>query len=121
MSNVKNDVIGGFNAFIDSQKEIKGTASISLVLFDNEYDMVYENVDLNSVKYLDDSTFVPRGMTALLDSVGRTINSVGERLNNTSEEERPEKVMVCIFTDGMENSSKKFTKEQIKKMIEHQR
>lgn len=121
MQSIATDAIGGFNTFIEEQKKVPGTASVSLVLFDNEYLNIYENKAINEVEKLTSDVFIPRGMTALLDAVGRTINSVGERLSNTPEEDRPEKVMVCILTDGLENASKEFTKDKIKEMITHQR
>jgi len=121
MTSIASDAIGGFNTFIEDQKKVPGTASVSLVLFDHEYLNIYENKNINEVEELTDKTFVPRGMTALLDAVGRTINAVGERLSKTLEEDRPEKVMVCILTDGFENQSKEFTKDKIKEMITHQR
>lgn len=121
MSSIQSDAIGGFNSVIKSQREDEGTSSISLVLFDDQYEVVYENVDINEVKELDNKTFVPRGMTALLDAIGKTINSVGDRLSKTEEDNRPEKVMLCIITDGQENQSREFTNEKIKEMIEHQR
>jgi uncharacterized protein YegL len=121
MESIAEDAMGGFNSFIEDQKKVPGTASVSLVLFDHEYLNVYENKNINDVQKLTEETFVPRGMTALLDAVGRTINTVGERLSKTPEEDRPEKVMVCILTDGFENKSKEFTKDKIKEMITHQR
>jgi hypothetical protein len=121
MESIRADAIGGFNTFIEGQKKVAGTASVSLVLFDHEYSIAYSNIGLNEVKLMDSATFVPRGSTALLDAIGRTINDVGARLSNMLEDDRPEKVMVCILTDGYENCSKEFTKSKIKEMIELQR
>lgn len=100
---------------------VAGTASITLVLFDDKYEMIHDNVDIQKVNNLTESTFVPRGSTALLDAIGRTINEVGARLNKTDEDKKPEKVMVCILTDGMENASREFTNDKINEMINHQR
>lgn len=121
MDIIRNDAIGGFNTFLESQKKLPGTASISLVLFDHEYLNPIKNQDIQSVEPLTDKTFVPRGGTALLDAIGRTLNEVGARLGSTPESDRPEKVMVCILTDGQENSSQEFSRPKIKEMIEHQR
>lgn len=121
MESIKNDAIGGFNTFLDAQKKVPGTASVSLVLFDNEYLNPIKNQDIKAVEPLTSKTFVPRGGTALLDAIGRTLNEVGARLSTTPENDRPEKVMVCILTDGQENSSREFTRPKIKEMIEHQR
>ena len=120
MDSIKNDAIGGFNAFLEGQKKVKGKANLTLVLFDTTYNMVYENVPVKKAKELTKDTYVPGGCTALLDAVGKTIDDVGERLNMTHEKDRPCKVIFCILTDGQENSSEKFTRKQIFDMISHQ-
>jgi uncharacterized protein YegL len=121
MSSIKTDAIGGFNTFLEEQKKEEGTASVSLVLFNTEYEMPVNNVEISKVEPLTNKTFVPAGSTALLDAVGKTINEVGARLSKTEESERPENVIICILTDGEENSSREFTLPKIKEMIEHQR
>jgi uncharacterized protein YegL len=121
MESIKNDAIGGFNNFIDEQKKVDGEADLSLILFDHEYEVSYKNVDIKDVQHLNNETYVPRGMTALLDAIGKTITDVGIELHNLAENERPNKVIVCIITDGEENSSKEYTKSKIKEMVEHQR
>ena len=121
MCSIKDDAIGGYNEFIEKQKTGKGTANVTTILFDTDYKVVNENVDVNVVEHLNEETYHPSGMTALLDSVGKTINNVGKRLSNTSEENRPEKVIMCILTDGQENSSTKYNRGKIKEMIEHQK
>lgn len=121
MANIAKDIIGGYNKFIADQKALNhGTCDVSFYQFDTEYDAVYENTPINFVKDLDDKTFVPRGGTALLDAVGKTINTVGVQLAALKEEERPEKVLVVILTDGEENSSREFKGTRIKEMITHQ-
>lgn len=121
MASIKDDAIGGFNTFIEGQKKVQGTANVTLVLFDNEYEKVYENIDINSVAILTDQVFVPRNTTALNDAIGKTINEVGDRLNKTPEDQRPEKVLITILTDGYENASREFDNNKIKEMINHQR
>lgn len=121
MSDIKNDVIGSYNEFLRKQREIDGKCTISLYQFDDRYDVVYENKDIKDAPKLTDKTFVPRGWTALLDAIGRTINTVGKQLYDLKESERPEKVVVFIQTDGKENQSKEFTRSQIFEMIKHQR
>lgn len=121
MSSIIRDSIGGFNSFLKSQKEQPGEAKVSIVFFDHEYNLFENAIDINKIKDLNSKTYVPRGNTALLDAIGTTINTIGERIQNEKEEDRPEKVLVAILTDGEENSSTKFTKEIITKMIEHQK
>ena len=121
MGSVKDDTIGGFNNFLEEQQKVEGEASLSLVQFDDQYEVVYMDKDINSADKLTEATFQPRGMTALFDAVGRTINSTGQRLAGLSEEERPNKVVFIILTDGFENASKEFRASKISEMINHQR
>lgn len=117
----RNEAIGGFNAFLESQKKLPGEARLTLVLFDNEYLLSCDGANLQDVPTLNEETYVPRGTTALLDAIGKTIVTVGERLCKTPEPERPEKVIVAILTDGLENASQKYDRKQIHAMIRHQR
>lgn len=121
MQSIKSDTIGGFNAFLKEQQQVQGEATISLFQFDTEYETVYEGRPVASAPELTNDTFQPRGMTALLDAIGRTINSVGRRLANLQENDRPEKVVFVIITDGEENSSREFKIHQISDLIEHQK
>lgn len=121
MDSIVDDAIGGLNTFIDEQKKGPGTANITIVLFDHKYKLDYENVPINEVKKYDNKSYVPRGTTALLDAIGRTVATVGERIANTPEDERPEKVIVFILTDGQENASVEYNKNKILEMITHQK
>lgn len=121
MSSVRNDTIGGFNTFLKAQKDLGGDARLTLAQFDDQYEVVHENKPLMDVPELNVDTFVPRGGTALLDAIGDTINSTGKHLAAMPEDKRPKRVAFVIITDGQENSSKRFKKEAIKTMIEHQR
>ena len=120
MAGLASDTIGGFNSMIEEQKKEPGDAYVTTVLFDHEYKMIHDHVDLKKVAPITDKEYYPRGSTALLDAVGRTINDLGDRLNNTPEEERPSKVIFVITTDGYENASREFSKAKVKEMIEHQ-
>ena len=120
MNPIAADAIGGFNTFLASQQALPGEARLTLVLFDHEYLVVHDNVAIRQVPPLDAKTFVPRGMTALLDAVGRTIDDVGVRLAATPEEQRPAKVIVAILTDGQENASRDYTFSRVAGMIKHQ-
>lgn len=121
MSTVCSDAIGGFNTFLEEQKKGPGEAVLTLVLFDHEYLVVHDAVPVASVAPLDETTYVPRGNTALLDAIGRTIDDLGARLAAMPEEERPGGVIVAILTDGHENSSLEYTRRRVAEMIEHQR
>jgi hypothetical protein len=111
MANMIDDTIGGFNAFIDAQKSLGGT--MSLYLFDNEFDVVYEDMPIEKVQNLTKKTFVPRGSTALHDAVGKVITNVGKQIMTG-----PVDINVIIMTDGHENASKKYTSDHIKDLIE---
>lgn len=120
MSGLAADTIGGFNELIEKQKKIEGDAYVTTVLFDHEYEVLHDHVALEEVAPLTDKEYFARGSTALLDAVGRTIDSVGARLAATAEDERPEHVVFVITTDGMENSSREYTAKRVRGMIEHQ-
>jgi uncharacterized protein YegL len=109
MDAIKTDAIGGFNRFLTDQKKEPGKSTMTIVMFDHEYQIVNSGTPLQDIKPLNDTIFVPRGSTALLDAIGRTINEVNSR--------NPNKVLIMILTDGHENSSKEFLKSQIKTMI----
>lgn len=119
MSNLAGDTIGGFNGFIESQKAIEGKATLTTVLFDTTYKTLHNGVDLHEVKAMTTSDYLPYGGTAMLDAIGDTINQVQDRHDELGAE-KPENVLFVITTDGEENSSRKYTKSQIEKMIKHQ-
>ncbi len=120
MDHLVNDTIGGFNSFVEKQKQEEGEAFLTTVLFDHQYEILHNRVNIQKIAPITDKEYYARGNTALLDAVGRTINKVGNRLSRTNEDDRPENVMVIITTDGYENSSREFTYDRIKEMIKHQ-
>ncbi len=120
MNSIAGDAIGGFNTFLAQQQAQPGAAHLTLVLFDHEYLVPHDNVDIHSVPPLDARSYIPRGMTALLDAIGRTIDAVGVRLAATPESDRPGKVIVAILTDGLENASRDYTNARVAEMISHQ-
>ena len=100
MSSIKADTIGGFNQFLKEQKKNPESARISLYQFDTIYEPVYSDRNLVEAPALTDSTFVPRGGTALIDAVCTTIDRVGERLRSMRPEDRPSQVLIVVVTDG---------------------
>ena len=120
MKAMKDEAIGAFNAFLDEQKQLEGEAKLSLVLFDHEYLKVYEAINLQEASELTDETFQPRGTTALFDAVGRAIDDAGSRFAALPETERPEQVIVCILTDGVENASSDYSLARVAEMIKLQ-
>lgn len=117
MQAIRDDIIGGFDAFIAEQRRTPGRCVVSLAQFDDQYEEVYADKPIVEVPSLD---LVPRGMTAMLDAIGRLINTAGSRLAALPEDHRPGNVVVGIMTDGLENSSKEFTREQVRAMISTQ-
>tara|TARA_R110000824_G_scaffold300225_1_gene488255 strand:- start:9566 stop:10192 length:627 start_codon:yes stop_codon:yes gene_type:complete len=117
MYSCKDEAEGGVNQLIDDQKKEEGKCNFTLAQFDTEYELVNDGTPINEVESF---TLVPRGGTALLDAIGKTVASVGERLAKMDEKDRPGLVSVVIVTDGHENSSNEFTKSQIKEIIDEQ-
>lgn len=114
MSSCKSAVIEGMNELIAKQRNIPGRCNLTTVLFDHEYLPQHTSADLQGIGYMDDTHYVPRGMTALWDAVGRTIENAKARFIKS----KPDQVICVIVTDGIENASKEFTLEQVKKEIE---
>lgn len=121
MKLIKNDAIGGFNSFLEEQKKLPGEATLTLIQFNTDYDVIHENKPLNEVNPIQNKEYIPKGSTALLDAVGKAVDSTGRRLANSPGENRPEKVIVAILTDGEENASMSFDLPTIKNMIRHQK
>jgi uncharacterized protein YegL len=119
MSHLTNDTIGGFNGFIASQKALEGKATLTTVLFDTTWKLLHDGADIQEVTEMTSTDYVAGGGTAMLDAIGDIINRVQDRHDELGAE-KPEKVLLIITTDGEENSSRKFTKNQIEKMIKHQ-
>lgn len=121
MTGSEKDVIGGFKSVIDEQKANKeGTCSISYYKFDSDVKKMFIGKDINKVDYLTEKDYVPGGLTALFDGVGQAIDEIGKWLNDMPEDERPEKNLIVIMTDGGENNSKDYSGSKIREMIKHQ-
>lgn len=115
MRGLEDDTIGGFNSVIDKQKKEAGTANVTTILFDDRYEMLHDGIDINKVPELTRKEYSVRGMTALLDAVGRSILHMEHEQEQNLE--KAGKVIVVITTDGMENASREFTVSRIKDMI----
>ena len=121
MAGLESDTIGGFNSLIAKQKKEDGQALVSTVLFDDRSDVLHDRVSLDKIAPMTDDDYFVRGCTALLDAVGGAIHHIGNVHKYARPEDRPEKTMVIITTDGMENASKRYTYEKVKSMIERQK
>jgi len=121
MSNCHSDLVGGVNAFIDEQKKLEGECNVSVVSFDTVNEDVVWNIGINFVPtFTIAENFIPRGGTALYDAIVYGVDKLGKELVLTPEEDRPAKVIVVIYTDGEENSSKANNAEDVKNKISHQ-
>jgi uncharacterized protein YegL len=122
MESIKAGTLEGVNAFLDQQKKENSDYPVrfSLTLFSTKIEARHSSIPVTEVPSLNDTTYLPDGGTALLDAIGITIDSLGKRLAETLEAERPAKVIVAIMTDGEENSSRVFTWDQINEKIKHQ-
>ena len=121
MAGLEADTIGGFNAMIEKQKGEPGEAIVSTVLFDNECDVIHDRVDVQKIPRMTEKEYYVRGCTALLDAVGGAIHHIGNVHKYAREEDRPEKTLFVITTDGMENASRKYSYERLKGMIQRQK
>lgn len=117
MDEIKQATIEGFNGFLAEQKAIEGIALLTLVQFDHDYEVVHSGKNLREVAPMSDSTYMPRGTTALLDAIGRTIEETRDRIHLLKDEGIDRKVVFVIITDGEENSSKEYNRRQIFDMI----
>ena len=121
MSGLEADTIGGYNSLLEKQKKEDGEAIISTVLFDDRQEVLHDRVNLKQMKPMTDKEYYVRGCTALLDAVGGAIHHIGNVHKYAREEDRPEKTLFIITTDGMENASRRYTYENVKKMVERQK
>ena len=121
MAGLEKDTIGGFNAMIEKQKDEPGEAYVSTVLFDNLSEVIHDRVKLENVPQMTRKEYYVRGCTALLDAVGGAIHHIGNVHKYAREEDRPEKTLFVITTDGMENASRRYTYDKVKAMIRRQK
>jgi len=121
MSGLEEDTIGGFNAMLEKQKKESGNIIWSTVLFDHISEVVHDRVPVDKVKELDSDTYYVRGSTALLDAVGGAIHHIGNVHKYARPEDRPEKTLFVITTDGMENASRRYNYDKVRQMIQRQK
>ena len=121
MSGLEADTIGGFNSLIRKQRKEEGEAIVSTVLFDDACDVIHDRVPIAKVENLTEETYFVRGCTALLDAVGGAIHHIGNVHKYAREEDRPEKTLFIITTDGLENASRRYTYAKVKTMVERQK
>lgn len=121
MGGLESDTIGGYNAMLKKQTEMDGEVVVTTVLFDDQYELLHDRINLKGIRPITSKEYYVRGTTALLDAVGKSIHKIANVQRNTSEDEKAEKVLFVITTDGMENASREYTYSKIKEMIERQK
>jgi len=117
MESMREPAVAAFNQFVKSQLDVPGEARLTLVLFDDQYEVPLVVLPVEQVPQLTAATYVPRGSTALLDAIGRTITETSARIEVMTEAERPGKVILTIFTDGYENASRHYSNAHISDLI----
>ena len=120
MNGLEKDTIGGFNGMLAKQKEVEGEVLISTVLFDDRSEILHDRKPIQNIKAMTAKDYYVRGCTALLDAIGGAIHHIGNVHKYARKEDRPIKTLFVIITDGFENSSKRYTYQKVKSMIERQ-
>ena len=121
MSGLENDTIGGYNGMLKKQRETEGEVLVSTVLFDHKIEVLHDRVPLDKVTEMTAKDYYVRGCTALLDAVGGAIHHIGNVHKYAREEDRPEKTIFVITTDGMENASRQYSYDRVKQMVKHEK
>lgn len=121
MAGLESDTIGGFNAMIEKQRKQDGECYVSTVLFDNEIKVLHDRVKLSEIKPMTEEEYTVGGSTALIDAIGGAIHHIGNVHKYARPEDVPAHTMFIITTDGMENASRRYSSDKVKKMIEHEK
>ncbi len=121
MSGLESDTIGGYNAMLKKQQEEPGEALVTTVLFDDNYVLLHDRRNIKGIRPIGEKDYYVGGRTALLDAIGRTIHKIENARKQTAQEQRADKVMFVITTDGMENASREYSMEKVRAMIERQK
>jgi len=120
MSGLEKDTVGGYNSFIQKQKQEDGEALVSCVLFSNNSEVIHDRIPLDKVPPMTEKDYVPMGCTALIDAMGDAIRHIRNVHKYAREEDVPEKTIFVITTDGMENASRKYSSNEVKRLVETQ-
>ena len=121
MSGLEGDTIGGFNSMIEKQRKQDGECYVSTILFDNFSEVLHDRMKLSDIPKMTDSDYTVRGCTALIDAIGGAIHHIGNIHKYARPEDVPEHTMFVIMTDGLENASHRYSSDEVKRMIEHEK
>ena len=120
MESIREDVIGGFNAFLAQQQAAPDPATLTLVQFDSQdpYEVLHAAEPIARIPALTPERYVPRASTPLYDAMGRGILDLEARLAAMPDAERPAKVIFVVVTDGQENASREFDRARVNRLVE---
>jgi hypothetical protein len=121
MEGLEKDTIGGFNSMMKKQASVPGDALVSTLLFDNDVEVIHDRLNIKDVPEMTSKEYYVRGCTALLDAVGGAIKHISMIHKYARKEDVPEKTLFIITTDGMENASRRYSYEDVRSMVEHQK
>jgi len=121
MSGLESDTIGGYNSMFKKQKEKPGDVKVTTVLFDDQYEILHNRLDMEAINSITDKEYYVRGTTALLDAMGKTIKKMVSFQKRTAEKKQSKQVLFVIITDGMENASREYSYDQVKEMVDYQK
>ncbi|NLV85096.1 MAG: VWA domain-containing protein [Spirochaetales bacterium] len=121
MSDLVSDTIGGFNSMIQKQKKEEGECLVSVVLFNQDQNVLFDRVKIEEISEMTDKHYCPSGTTALIDALGRAIHHIGNVHKYARQEDRPDHTVFIITTDGMENSSRFYQADRVRSMVERQK
>jgi uncharacterized protein YegL len=121
MAGLESDTIGGYNAMLTKQQNEPGEATVTTVLFDDEYELLHDRINIKGIRMITERDYFVGGCTALLDAIGKTIYKIGNVQKHTSEDQRADNVMFVIITDGLENASREYSYGRIREMVERQK
>ena len=121
MGGLETDTIGSYNTMLKKQQLVDGECHITTVLFDIDYELLHDRIDIKAVSPITEKEYQVGGSTALLDAIGSTIHKIGNAQKYTADDYRAEKVMFVVITDGEENSSREYSAEKVKAQIERQK
>ena len=121
MAGLESDTIGGFNSLIEKQRKQDGECYVSTIIFDHVSEVLHDRVKLSEINKLTENDYTVRGATALIDAIGGAIHHIGNVHKYARPEDVPEHTMFVIMTDGMENASRRYSRDKVKRMIEHEK
>lgn len=121
MAGLEKDTLGGYNSMLEKQKAVEGEALITTVLFDDDYELLHDRIDIKAVSTISEKEYQVGGSTALIDAIGRTIHKIENAQRNTAEDYRAKKVLFVIITDGEENASREYSVEKVMSQIKRQK